>query len=64
MKKRNPILNKMPFLLPWFYMTRLFKGLFKFKKHRKEIKDIDYITKEEINEINYLYKELGLDKDI
>ena len=48
MKSRNPILKKLPFLLPWFWFTRLIKGLFHFKKNSehvkriKEVKERDY----------------------
>ena len=38
MKARNPVLEKAPFLLPFFWVTRLFKGLFHFKEHNSERK--------------------------
>ena len=54
MKRRNPILNKIPILLPWFWFTRMIKGLFHSKEHKKTydaIKNIDVQKYEEVNRI-------------
>lgn len=54
MKRRNPVLTKIPILLPWFWFERLVKGLFNFKEHQKTyqtIKNVDSAKVEEINTI-------------
>lgn len=64
MKRRNPILKKLPILLPWFYMIRLFKGLFTFKGHKQEMDNVNQITKEDIEKVNKLHEELGVKNKI
>ena len=49
MKQRNPILRKVPFLLPFFWFTRLIKGLFHFKEHNSERKQVDKVDEEALN---------------
>lgn len=49
MKQRNPILRKLPFLLPFFWFTRLIKGLFHFKEHNSERKQVDKVDEEALN---------------
>ena len=54
MRRRNPILNKIPVLLPWFWFTRLIKGIIHSKEHKKTydaIKKIDVKKYEEVNRI-------------
>ena len=42
MKKRNPCLKKFPFLLPFFWIGRLFKGL---KNKKRTMAEYEYIRK-------------------
>ena len=51
MKRRNPILKKLPFLLPWFWFTRLLKGLFNIKEHKKTYQTIKNIDIDKYNEV-------------
>lgn len=51
MKHRNPILAKLPFLLPWFWFTRGLKGLFHFKKYNEQAKNIQNVDESKVNEI-------------
>lgn len=53
MKVRNPILKKLPFLLPFFWIGRLIKGLFSFKKHKRTY---DIIQNVDINKYNEVLK--------
>ena len=51
MKRRNPSLEKFPFLLPWFWFTRLLKGLFNSKTHKKTYNSIKNVDVEKYNEV-------------
>lgn len=57
MKRRNPILKKIPILLPWFWFTRLIKGLLHSKTHKKTYNAINQIDVEK-------YKQVKRIKDI
>lgn len=58
MKRRNPILKKIPILLPWFYFTRLLKGLFHIKDSKVQMDSINNVSLEQAKKINDLHKEL------
>lgn len=60
MKGRNPILNKIPILLPWFYFTRLLNGLFHIKRSKLEMHNVNVITKEEYDKLNNLHEDLNV----
>lgn len=60
MNERNPITKKVPILLPWFYFTRLLKGLFHIKSTRKEMKDIENISDENIKKLESLHDDLDV----
>lgn len=49
MKQRNPILKKIPILLPFFWFTRLIKGLFHYKEHDSERKQVENVNVEALN---------------
>ena len=61
MKSRNPSLEKAPFLLPWFYFTRLLKGLFHFKRYKKSYDTIKNVSEEDINRINRIKDITGVE---
>ena len=52
MKRRNPSLKKAPFLLPWFYFTRLLKALFHFSRYKKSYDEIRNVNEDDILRIN------------
>ena len=60
MKYRNPILKKIPVLLPWFYFTRLLKGMFNFKKSKAIMNSINNTSQDKNNEIKELHDKLGV----
>ncbi len=60
MKTRNPILNKMPILLPWFYFTRILGGFFHFKRSKFEMHSVNAITKEKYDKLNNLHEDLNV----
>lgn len=60
MKRRNPILAKIPILLPLFWFTRLIKGLFNFKDHKKTYQTIKSIDNEKVNEVNRIKEITGV----
>ena len=51
MKRRNPILNKVPILLPWFYFTRLLKGLFNIRTYKKHYDNVKSVEDSDISRI-------------
>ena len=59
MEKRNPSLKKFPFLLPWFWFTRLLKGLFNFKSSKNEY---NYIMNTNNEEIKFLKEVVRITK--
>ena len=60
MKNRNPILKKIPILLPWFYFTRLLKFVFvKNKNTRSAIKTVNNASAKEIQENKKLHDDIG-----
>ena len=61
MKKRNPSLKKAPFLLPWFYFTRLLKGIFHFRIHKKHYDEIKNVSEEDILRINRIKEITGVE---
>lgn len=60
MNIRNPITKKMPILLPWFYFTRLLKGIFHIKKTKEEVKDVNNISKENVEKLKNLHEDLNV----
>lgn len=60
MNERNPITKKVPILLPWFYFTRLLKGLFHIKKTKEEIKEVDSISSESMKKLENLHDDLDM----
>lgn len=61
MKRRNPSLKKAPFLLPWFYFTRLLKGLFHFKANKKRYDAIRNVNEDDILRINKIKEITGVE---
>lgn len=61
MKRRNPSLKKAPFLLPWFYFTRLLKGLFHFKANKKRFDAIRNVNEDDILRINKIKEITGVE---
>ena len=60
MKMRNPILKKVPILLPWFYITRLVSAvLFKRKLSQDHLVTLGTLTKEEVERINAVQENSG-----
>ena len=57
---RNPILKKIPILLPWFYFVRILKAIFHFGKIKKsEIEYANNIKSEDINENKKIHEDVG-----
>ncbi len=50
-KRRNPILNKCPFLVPIFFFERLFKIIFNKKRRKTYVNNINNIDEEKLNRI-------------
>ena len=48
MKSRNPILKKAPILLPWFYFTRLLKGVIHIGQHKKSYNQVKNLNEEDV----------------
>ena len=61
MKRRNPSLKKAPFLLPWFYFTRLLNGVFHFRSHKKRYDTIKSVSEEDILRINKIKEITGVE---
>ena len=60
MVKRNPILKKLPILLPWFWFTRLLKGLFSKKdKFKSEIDTVGQADNKLIEENKKIHEDIG-----
>ena len=60
MKQRNPSLVKFPFLLPFFYFTRLCKFVFKRNKNiDSEIKAAGQANKEDVEKIKKVHDDIG-----
>ena len=60
MKSRNPSLVKFPFLLPFFYFTRLCKFIFKRNKNiDSEIKAAGQANKEDVEKIKKVHDDIG-----
>lgn len=61
MKTRFPLLDKKPYLLPYYYVKRLWRDGFQrrsiVKNEIKSIKEIDY---QEVRQIHKLYQDIGL----
>lgn len=60
MKRRNPILSKIPILLPWFWFERLVKGLFNFKTHKRTYQTIQNVNYKKVEEINMIKEITGV----
>ena len=60
MKNRYVILKKIPFLLPFFYIIRIFTTLFDFKKTKVEMNSLNKITQEEKDKVKDLHNKLGV----
>lgn len=61
MKRRNPSLKKAPFLLPWFYFTRLLKALFHFRRYKKSYDEIRNVNEDDILRINKIKEITGVE---
>ena len=48
MKDRNPSLIKFPILLPWFWFTRLIKGMFSFKTYSTQASRINTVNNKDL----------------
>ena len=60
MKQRNPSLVKLPFLLPFFYFTRLCKFIFKRNKNiDSEIKAANNANQEDIEKMKKIHDDIG-----
>ena len=60
MKARNHILKKLPIMLPYFYIERLFIAIFKKKKLAiQSIKGLDHYNAEKAKEIHDLHEKSG-----
>ena len=60
MKVRNHILKKLPILLPYFYIERIFVAVFKKNKLVvQSIKGLDNYNAEKAKEIHKLHDESG-----
>lgn len=59
MKKRNPVLKKVPILLPWFYFTRLLKGAFHPKKSIGMYNVTKNTTENDINKMKKIMEIVG-----
>lgn len=60
MKQRNPSLVKFPFLLPFFYFTRLLKFIFKRDKNiDSEIKAAGQANKEDVEKVKKVHDDIG-----
>lgn len=64
MKLIFSFLNKLPFLLPFAYLIRLFKALFKFKKGKYEMDTIHRLNQEKIDNVVSLKEELNIKNGI
>lgn len=62
MKRRNPVLKKIPILLPWFYFTRLLKGLFHIKTYKKQYNNVKKIDDSDITRIKRIQEITGVEK--
>ena len=62
MKRRNPVLKKIPILLPWFYFTRLLKGLFHIKTYKKQYNNVKNIDDSDITRIKRIQEITGVEK--
>ena len=61
MKARNHILKKLPILLPYFYIQRLFVAVFKKQKLAvQSIKGLEHYNAEKAKEINELHNKSGI----
>ena len=61
MKRRNPILKKIPILLPWFYFTRLLKGLFHIKIHKRQYDNAKNVNESDIARIKRIQEITGVE---
>lgn len=61
MVRRNPSLKKVPILLPWFWFTRLIRGLFHFKEHKKTYDTINNIDENDLNRVNKIIEITGVE---
>ena len=61
MKRFYPILEKVPVLLPWFYFTRLLRGLFHFKTHKKVYDASKNVTEDDINKTKKIKEITGVE---
>lgn len=48
MRDRNPSLNKAPFLLPWFWFTRICKGALKFRTYKAQASRINSVDDDDL----------------
>ena len=61
MSSRNPILKKVPILLPWFYFTRLLKATFHFKENKRRYDTIQNVNENDIKRINKIKEITGVE---
>ena len=61
MKLRYPILGKAAILLPWFYFTRLLKGLFNFKKHKKDLDQVKNVDEDVVKRLKRIKEITGVE---
>ena len=64
MKKRNPILKKCIILLPWFYFTRLIKGLFHIKDNKAMYDAINSVNEEDLKKVEKVLEITGLSEGL
>ena len=60
MKRRHPVLNKVIILLPWFYFTRLLRGIFKKRdKATAEVKATSRASKKNLEKNKQMHDDIG-----
>lgn len=65
MKKRNPVLNKCPILLPVFYFFRIIEGIFSKKNRIKaELTGLERFNEVKAKQIQELHKEIGVEDKV
>lgn len=61
MIRRNPIIQKCPPLILWFWMTRLLKGVFFHRKRiGQELTNINQINQDDIKKVKDVHKKSGI----
>ena len=62
MKRRNPVLKKVPILLPWFYFTRFLKALFHINIHKKHYERAKNVNEDDILRIKRIKEITGVEQ--